>query len=62
LRGGPRAEVPVLVSVRRVTENGFTEASEAEVLKAEQDVEGIPFRPAKEVPAKEVIEELAAQG
>lgn len=54
LRGDLDAEVPVLVSVRRVTENGFTEAFEAEVLKAEQDVEGTPFRP-----AKEVIEALA---
>jgi hypothetical protein len=53
LRGDLDAEETVLVSVRRLTENGFTEAFEAEVLKAEQDVEGVPFRP-----AKDVIEEL----
>jgi len=49
LRGDLDAEETVLVSVRRLTENGFTEAFEAEVLRAEQDVEVIPFRPAKDV-------------
>lgn len=53
LRGDLDADETVLVSVRRLTENGFTEAFEAEVLEAEQDVEGVPFRP-----AKDVIEEL----
>jgi hypothetical protein len=38
-----------------LTENGFTETFEAEVLKAEQEIEGLPFRP-----ASEVIEELTA--
>ncbi len=53
LRGDLDAEETVLVSVRRLTENGFTEAFEAEVLQAEKDVQGAPFRP-----AKDVIEEL----
>jgi hypothetical protein len=47
LRGDLDAEITVSVSIRRLTENGFTEAFEAEVLEAEQDVEGVPFRPAK---------------
>jgi hypothetical protein len=55
LRGDLDADETVLVSVRRLTENGFTEAFEAEVLKAEQDMDGVPFRP-----AKDVIEELSA--
>lgn len=53
-RGDLDAEETVLVPVRRLTENGFTEAFEAEVLKAEQDVEGMPLRP-----AKDIIEELS---
>ena len=53
LRGDLDADATVLVSIRRLTENGFTEAFEAEVLKAERDVDGVPFRP-----ARDVIEEL----
>jgi hypothetical protein len=53
LRGDLDPEETVLVSVRRLTENGFTEAFEAEVLEAEQETDGVPFRP-----AKDVIEEL----
>jgi hypothetical protein len=55
LRGDFAADVTVLVSVRRLTENGFTEAFEDAVLAAEKGTEGTPLRP-----AKEVIEELAA--
>jgi hypothetical protein len=54
-RGDLDAEVQALVSVRRLTQNGFTEAFEAEVLKAEQEIEGAPYRT-----ASEVIEELTA--
>jgi hypothetical protein len=51
----PRGDLytEVEVSVCRFTENGFTEAFEAEVIKADQDVEGVPFRT-----EKAVIEEL----
>ena len=45
----------MLVSVRRLTDNGFTEEFEEGVLAAEEETEGMPFRP-----AKEVIEELKA--
>ena len=55
LRGGMGDDEPVLVSVRRLTENGFTEAFEDGVLEAEKATGSAPFRP-----AKEVIEELAA--
>jgi hypothetical protein len=57
LRGDLDAEAAVLVSVRPLTENGFTEAFEDQVLKAEAEIEaeGTPFRP-----AKDVIEELKA--
>jgi hypothetical protein len=55
LRGGLGDEEPVLVSVRRLTENGFTEAFEEGVLEAEKATGSGPFRP-----ATEVIEELAA--
>jgi hypothetical protein len=55
LRGDFGADVNVLVSVRRLTENGFTEEFEAEVLKAEQEVEHVRYRT-----ATEVIEELTA--
>ena len=55
LRGDLGDDVNVLVSVRPLTENGFTEAFETEVLKAEQEVDSVPFRP-----ATEVIEELTA--
>jgi hypothetical protein len=55
LRGDLDAETTVLVSVRRLTENGFTEAFEDGVLNAEQATDSVPFRP-----AHDVIEELAA--
>jgi hypothetical protein len=49
LRGDIEADASVLVSVRRMTDNGFTEEFEEGVLKAEQETEGAPFRPAEEV-------------
>ena len=55
LRGGLDEDVPVLVSVRRLTENGFTEAFEDGVSDAEKATANVPFRP-----AHDVIEELAA--
>ncbi|MDR3556529.1 MAG: hypothetical protein P4L55_17390 [Syntrophobacteraceae bacterium] len=55
LRGDIEKDASVLVSVRRLTDNGFTEDFEEEVLAAEEETEGIPFRP-----AKEIIEELKA--
>jgi hypothetical protein len=55
LRGDIEKDASVLVSVRRLTENGFTEEFENGVLKAEDETEGMPFRP-----AEEVIKELKA--
>jgi hypothetical protein len=55
LRGDLDAETTVLVSVRRLTENGFTEAFEDAVLDAEKATDTVPFRP-----AHDAIEELAA--
>ena len=55
LRGDIEEDALVLVSVRRLTDNGFTEEFEEEVLAAEKETEGTPFRP-----AKDVIEELKA--
>ena len=52
LRGDIEAEAPVLVSVRRLTENGFTEDFEEGVLQAERETETLPFRPAAEVLAE----------
>ena len=49
LRGGIEKDASVLVSVRRLTENGFTEEFEESILEAEQETEGMPFRPAEEV-------------
>jgi hypothetical protein len=57
LRGDLDAETPVLVSVRRLTENGFTEAFEDGVLDAEKETDHVSFRP-----AHDVIEELSALG
>jgi hypothetical protein len=54
LRDGLDEEEPVLVSVRRLTENGFTEAFEDGILEAEKATENITFRP-----ANKVIKELA---
>lgn len=45
----------MLVSVRRMSLNGFTEEFEARVLTAEKETEGTPFRP-----SPEVIKELKA--
>ena len=39
----------MLVSVRRLSVNGFTEEFEAGVLNAEKETEGMPFRPSSEV-------------
>jgi hypothetical protein len=55
LRGDIEKDASVLVSVRRLTGNGFTEEFEEGVLKAEEETEGKPFRP-----AEEVIKELKA--
>jgi hypothetical protein len=55
LRGNIEEDALVLVSVRRLTGNGFTEEFEEGVLKAEEETEGMPFRP-----AEEVIKELKA--
>ena len=55
LRGNIEPDASVLVTVRRLTDNGFTEEFEEGVLKAEEETEGMPFRP-----AEEVIEELKA--
>jgi hypothetical protein len=49
LRGDLDIDAPVLVSVRPVTANGFTEAFEDGVLEAEQEVKATPFRPAAEI-------------
>ena len=49
LRGDIEKDASVLVSVRRLTDNGFTEEFEEGVLKAEEETEGMPFRPAEEV-------------
>ncbi|HLY56564.1 MAG TPA: hypothetical protein VKS60_13460 [Stellaceae bacterium] len=49
LRGDFDADTPVLVSVRRLTANGFTEEFEAGVLEAETETEAAPFRPAAEI-------------
>lgn len=57
LRGDLDAETTVLVSVRRLTENRFTEAFEDGVLDAERETEPVRFRP-----AHDVIEELSALG
>jgi hypothetical protein len=55
LRGDIETDATVLVSVRRLTGNGFTEEFEEGVLKAEEETEEFPFRP-----AEEVIKELKA--
>jgi hypothetical protein len=55
LRGDIDADASVLVSVRRLTDNGFTEEFEEGVLKSEEETEEVPFRP-----AEEVIKELKA--
>lgn len=55
LRAGADPEAMVLVSVQRLTVNGFTEEFEQGVLEAEKDTEGEPFRP-----ARDVIKELEA--
>jgi len=55
LRGDIDVNASVVVSVRQLTENGFTEDFEEGVLEAEKETEGMPFRP-----AGEVIEELKA--
>ena len=52
LRGDIEASARVLVSVRRLTENGFTEEFEERVLQAEKEAEKRPFRPAAEVIAE----------
>jgi len=49
LRGDLEKDVLVLVSVRRLTDNGFTEEFEDGVLTAEKETENLPFRPAEEV-------------
>jgi len=49
LRGDIEKDASVLVSVRRLTGNGFTEEFEESVLEAEEETEGMPFRPAEEV-------------
>lgn len=49
LRGDIEDDASVLVSVRRLTDNGFTEEFEDGVLKAEEETEGKPFRPAGDV-------------
>jgi len=48
-RGDIEADAAVLLSVRRLTANGFTEDFEAGVLKAEKETESVSFRPAGEV-------------
>ena len=55
LRGDIEKDALVLVSVRRLTGNGFTEEFEEGVLKAEEETEEKPFRA-----AEEVIKELKA--
>jgi hypothetical protein len=55
LRGDFEAEASVLVSVRRLTVNGFTEEFEKRVLEAEKETESEQFRS-----ADEVIKELKA--
>ena len=55
LRGDIDEGASVLVSVRRLSVNGFTEEFEAGVLNAEKETEGAPFRL-----SSEVIKELKA--
>lgn len=55
LRAGMAPQAMVLVSVRPLTENGFTEEFEHGVLAAETETEAAPFRP-----AQQVINELKA--
>jgi hypothetical protein len=55
LRGGIEKDVLVLVSVRRLTDNGFTEEFQEGVLTAEKETENLPFRQ-----AEEVVKELKA--
>jgi hypothetical protein len=45
LRGDFEPDALVLMSVRRLTANGFTEDFEAGVLQAEKETECTPFRP-----------------
>ena len=52
LRQGLDPETPVLVSVRPLTENGFTDEFEEGVLRAETETEATPFRPARDVIAE----------
>jgi hypothetical protein len=54
LRGDSEGEASVLVPVRRLTGNGFTEEFEGGVVK-EEEAEGRPFRP-----VEDVIKELKA--
>ena len=55
LRGDMEADAPVLVSVQRLTINGFTETFDG-VLAAARAAERRPFRP-----AADVIKELKAR-
>ncbi|MDR3423692.1 MAG: hypothetical protein P4M13_01250 [Alphaproteobacteria bacterium] len=49
LRGNMKEDVSVLVSVRRLTDNGFTKEFEEGVLAAEKETEKTPFRSAEEI-------------
>jgi hypothetical protein len=55
LRDGLDPATLVLVTVRRITANGLTEAEEAAILAAEASDAATPFRP-----AREVLDELRA--
>lgn len=55
LRGDFDVNSLVLLTVRAVTENGFTLAFEQGVLEAEAEAETLPYRP-----AQEVLDELRA--
>ena len=54
LRGDLPGDARVLVTVRRLTENGMTPEQERAILEAEAEMEaeGVPFRPAAEVLAE----------
>jgi hypothetical protein len=52
LRGDLDPSSLVLVTVRRVTSNGFTVAEEAAILEAEAEAADTPFRPSQEVLAE----------
>jgi hypothetical protein len=56
LRGDFEPDAMVLMSVRRLTANGFTDEFEDGVLRAEKEAEGTPFRP-----AADVLKELRAE-